>query len=309
MKNFLSLTLILTCFVMSYAQNTTYEYVPGVIGYEAIAYNSNGEPLVEQQITLRASILRSSTTGLVEYQEIHSVTTRDDGYFMIMIGDGTWTAGEHSAIDAIPWGEYEFILKMEMDAAGGYNFGDVAADQFCSVPYSFRAAVSDSLSGVDKALLISTINGSGTCPCTLQDAYDNGNTVQINATATHIRPVWITNNITNTSLLNAANFISHSTGTSVPGIFRYDNINGSAPSLWSMHSGFGVGNIFLSNPGSGSTIYILNDGVQHGLHSISGGLQTVHGVLGEANGTGNAGRFILRNPNSNEAVCQQLYLY
>ncbi|MCX6292293.1 MAG: hypothetical protein NT126_11095, partial [Bacteroidetes bacterium] len=130
--------------------NTVYQHVPSNIAYEATAFDALQKPLVNQNITLRLSILIGSITGSIEWQEIDSVTTSETGYFEVKIGQGTWVGGSQTDFKAIDWGAGEHFLEVEMDATGGNNFGDAATDKFCSVPYAFRSAVSDSLSGLSK---------------------------------------------------------------------------------------------------------------------------------------------------------------
>ncbi len=160
--------------------NTIYSNVPAEFSYSAIAYNAQGQPLQLQTITLRTSILSVSNSGPVEYREVHTVITRDDGSFEIRIGTGTPSGGNYSAMDEIDWGANEYFLKIEIDAAGGNNFGDAATEKFCSVPYAFRSAVTDSIKGISMDTLRIMVDGTGGCNCDLQQAYDNGKTILVN---------------------------------------------------------------------------------------------------------------------------------
>ncbi|MEO5570722.1 MAG: hypothetical protein ABIT08_00245, partial [Bacteroidia bacterium] len=176
-----SILLLINLFVKA-QNNVTYSDIPGVIGYSAIAYTSQGIAVANQNITLRASIIKGSITGSVEYQETHSITTRNDGSFDIPIGEGIWTAGTYQTINDVLWGNDHYFLKMEIDASGGYNFGDAGTEAFCSVPYAFHSSVADSLNGVSSDTLRMAIAAVNVCGCTLQSAYDNvsGNSITTN---------------------------------------------------------------------------------------------------------------------------------
>ncbi len=94
MKNIPTLNLLIFLFLLFcqnvFAQNNvTIQEIPNAIAYDGIAYDANDAPLTNQSISIRASILIGSITGSVEWQEVHSTLTRDDGSFSIVIGEGT----------------------------------------------------------------------------------------------------------------------------------------------------------------------------------------------------------------------------
>ncbi|MBL0341773.1 MAG: hypothetical protein IPP71_13035 [Bacteroidetes bacterium] len=216
---------------------------PQAISYKAIAYDSTGQALVSQTITLRSGILKGSETGLLEFQETHEVVTSEDGYFSIKIGEGIRTGGVQLEFKDINWGADQYFLKMEIDAAGGYNFGDAGTEKICSVPYSFKSAVADSLSGMSKDSLIMILNGvSSTCTCTLQDAYDNGNVIIVNAA---IGPV---NFIGNNSGISFQVLRVDGTGSFNNDLSYFYNANSSNTnaSIWARTNGIGQG-IFVQS--------------------------------------------------------------
>lgn len=67
MKKLLLLLLLLP-FIM-FAQS------PQGVGYQGVATDLNGVERINQTISIQASVLSSSATGNVEWQEEHSVTT------------------------------------------------------------------------------------------------------------------------------------------------------------------------------------------------------------------------------------------
>ena len=56
---------------------------PQGVGYQGVATDLNGVELINQTISIQASVLSSSATGNVEWQEQHSVTTDAFGLFII----------------------------------------------------------------------------------------------------------------------------------------------------------------------------------------------------------------------------------
>jgi len=67
---------------------------PQAVCYQAVATDVDGRELMGATLTIRASILEGSPTGVVVYQETHQVTTDDFGLFTINIGERTLT-GTH----------------------------------------------------------------------------------------------------------------------------------------------------------------------------------------------------------------------
>ena len=102
----LTLSIILSLFVgVAFAQ------VPQGVGYQGVATDSEGIELVNQAISIRASILSGSVNGVVQWQEVHDTTTDDFGLFALTIGEGNNTGGGMlSSFADIPWGENTYFL-------------------------------------------------------------------------------------------------------------------------------------------------------------------------------------------------------
>lgn len=130
MKN-ISLTLFaLLITIVSFAQS------PQMINYQGVARDLSGNPLSNQNISLRISILSGSPTGTNEYSETHSVTTNNLGLFTIQIGNGSVLLGNFSTID---WGGNSHYLQTEMDENGGTSYTLTGTTQMVSVPYALYA--------------------------------------------------------------------------------------------------------------------------------------------------------------------------
>ena len=99
--------------------------IPQGIGYQGMAADATGFELINQSISIRASIISGSANGTVEWQET---------------GQGASTgSGQSSSFEEIQWGSGNHYLKIEMDATGGSNFSLISTSQMMSVPYALYA--------------------------------------------------------------------------------------------------------------------------------------------------------------------------
>lgn len=133
---------------------------PEAFTYSGIARNS-GQPVTNQAISLRLSILHGSSATL-DYSESQSTTTDLAGYFSVNVGLGTVLSGTFNTID---WQSGSHFLKVEADYSGGNNYTDLGTTQLLSVPYALHAK---SLSGLAKIKL----NGTPTTDPSLDLVYD-----------------------------------------------------------------------------------------------------------------------------------------
>ena len=107
--------------------------VPQKIKYQGIARNLTGAPIINQNISLRVSILQDTTNGPSVYVETFALTTNGFGLFSVSIGTGTVVSGSFAAI---AWGQHEYYEQVEMDPTGGNSYAYVGASQLVSVPYA-----------------------------------------------------------------------------------------------------------------------------------------------------------------------------
>jgi hypothetical protein len=136
MKYLLSIYLLLPCLLIA--------QVPQGFTYQAVATDNNGLELVEQNVSVRVSILSESSTGVEQWIEVHSTTTDGFGLFTITIGEGTSTGnGAQSSFSDIDWGGSEHYLKIEMDVNGSSEYQLLGTSQLMSVPYALHAGTSD----------------------------------------------------------------------------------------------------------------------------------------------------------------------
>jgi uncharacterized protein (TIGR02145 family) len=92
--------------------------------------------LKNKTVQLRLSILDSSATGNVVYQETHSVTTDSKGLFSVSIGGGTPVLGSFSQV---AWAAGAKFLQTDMDTALSGVFLSLGSTELKSVPYALYA--------------------------------------------------------------------------------------------------------------------------------------------------------------------------
>ena len=133
MNRFLTFLLFVFCL-------NIYAQVPQGVGYQGVATDALGNELVNQSISIRASVISGSATGTIEWQETHNTSTDTFGLFNLTIGQGTSTGnGAQTSFANISWGANTHFLKIEMDVTGGTNYSFMGTNQLMSVPYALYA--------------------------------------------------------------------------------------------------------------------------------------------------------------------------
>ncbi len=130
MKKYLVLVLLSILKISVYAQS------PHAIPYQAILRNVSGGILSNQSVKLRFTLLDSSTSGNILYQERHSIVTNASGLANVSIGSGDILIGTFGSID---WGKNSKFIQVELDAQNNDVYTDLGTTQFLSVPYALYA--------------------------------------------------------------------------------------------------------------------------------------------------------------------------
>jgi hypothetical protein len=138
------ITLISTLFFLFLTVGLQSQIPPNGFNYSAVARGPQGQPISNQNIGIRFSILKTTATGLAQYVETHQTTTDATGLFNLIIGGGAVQSGSFSAID---WSSDNFFLKVELDAQGGINYYNMGTTQLLSVPYALYAKSAGSVNG------------------------------------------------------------------------------------------------------------------------------------------------------------------
>ena len=142
---------------------------PQGINYQAVAYDNTSQPVTNQTIGVRLSVLDGGASGTVLYSETQTPNTDNTGLFSIVIGNGNVVSGTFAGIN---WGNGTKWLKTEIDIAGGNNYVVMGSSQFMSVPYALYA---------DKS-------GVGSSTFSMPDGFTNISTIVIQDSVNYIVP-------------------------------------------------------------------------------------------------------------------------
>ena len=135
-QNILKKTIVLLAFSLTLLAHAIGQLPPNAFNYSGVARDTQGNPIANTNIGIQISILKSSSTGVSQYIENHTVTTDAFGLFNLVIGAGSIQSGDMASID---WSNDNYYLQVGMDAAGGTNFLTMGTTQLLSVPYALYA--------------------------------------------------------------------------------------------------------------------------------------------------------------------------
>jgi len=125
------LTIIMFISLSLFAQ------APEKMSYQAVIRKSNGDLVINKNVSIRISILQGSGTGTAVYSETHAPTTNANGLVSLAIGTGTGKTGIFSAIN---WGSSgPYFIKTETDPDGGTSYTISGTTELLSVPYALYA--------------------------------------------------------------------------------------------------------------------------------------------------------------------------
>lgn len=118
--------------------------VPNKVNYQAIIKTASGVLLLNQPIGTKVSILQSTPSGQIVFQEIFNPNplTNSNGLLTFEIGSGIGIIGSLSQIN---WSTGPYFLKTEFDPTGGTNYSLVSVSQILTVPYALHSRTADSL--------------------------------------------------------------------------------------------------------------------------------------------------------------------
>ena len=96
--------------------------------YQAIVKDSDGNPVTNNQVKFKFSLIYQSATASPVFVEEHELVTPPDGVVNLSVGEGTVVNGTFSNID---WSQSVF-MKEELDTGSGYQ--DMGTRKVASVP-------------------------------------------------------------------------------------------------------------------------------------------------------------------------------
>ena len=85
--------------------------------YQAIVKDSDGNPVTNNQVKFKFSLMYQSSTATPVYVEEHELVTPPDGVVNLSVGGGTVVNGTFSDVD---WSQSVF-MKEELDTGSGYQ--------------------------------------------------------------------------------------------------------------------------------------------------------------------------------------------
>ena len=110
------------------------------INFQGVARSDNGIILANKIVTLRLSIKNDSINGVIEYQEIKSITTNTIGLFSVVVGS---KKDRHITsignFENINWSNTEKFLEVEVYLTGELYFSSLGIQKINYVPYAFYA--------------------------------------------------------------------------------------------------------------------------------------------------------------------------
>jgi len=110
------------------------------INFQGVARNTNGIILANKIINLRLTIKTDSINGVIEYQEIKSITTNAIGLFSVVVGS---KKDRHITsignFENINWSNTEKFLEVGVDLTGELYFSSLGIQKINYVPYAFYA--------------------------------------------------------------------------------------------------------------------------------------------------------------------------
>jgi hypothetical protein len=132
MKKFLY-SLSLVCLV-----GNIQAQAPQKFSYQAVVRNSTNQLVSNGSVGVKISIVQTSETGSVVYQELFNPNpvTNANGLVTLQVGGGIPLIGTFAGIN---WANGPYYIKSEFDPTGGTNYTVSGTTQLLSVPYALFA--------------------------------------------------------------------------------------------------------------------------------------------------------------------------
>ena len=140
------ISLIMMTFLLVLSHQLLMGQSPESFSYQAVLRDANNEILVNQNVGLRLSVLKTSTSGNIVYSETHSIATNAYGIVNLDVGQGTLVSGSFTNIQ---WGNDLYFLKVDLDMTGGQNYQFMGTSQLLSVPYALHAKTAANFNEID----------------------------------------------------------------------------------------------------------------------------------------------------------------
>ena len=129
---------------------------PQGFNYQAVARNTTGIAITNQNIGLEISLRQGSATGTIVYTETFNTTSNNIGLINVVVGTGVVTAGTFNTIN---WASGVYFIEISMDITGGTSYSLMGTQQLMSVPYALYALSSGGTVGATGATGNNGTNG------------------------------------------------------------------------------------------------------------------------------------------------------
>jgi hypothetical protein len=114
------------------------------INFQATALNANGQPMINQQLQVRFTLLDAMATA---YEEAHPVVQTDaQGRFSLIIGQGNVNPAFENSIYDVNW---EATIDLQVEIHDGNAWLNMGLSPLLDVPYAIRARQANSLTQDD----------------------------------------------------------------------------------------------------------------------------------------------------------------
>jgi hypothetical protein len=129
----LSLSFVFTCSLI--IAQTPFQF-----NFQAVARDLAGNPMVNEEVDFRLSVLQGSDPGVAVFVEDQSVQTNNFGLANLLVGSGSPITG---TLDAVDWAAGPYFLQIELDINDGQGLQDMGLSPMTSVPYALHALTSE----------------------------------------------------------------------------------------------------------------------------------------------------------------------
>ncbi|MDG1333473.1 MAG: hypothetical protein P8P74_14145 [Crocinitomicaceae bacterium] len=109
---------------------------PEGINYQAVVRDPAGATITNAPVGLKLSLLQSSATGTVVYEESFAPFSNDFGLVNVVFGQGTVISGSFTTVD---WSVGPYFIEVAADVTGGSSYSVLGTQQLMSVPYALYA--------------------------------------------------------------------------------------------------------------------------------------------------------------------------
>lgn len=134
--DFRTLLVILMLSILAPAVNAQ---VPEIFNYQGVARDNDRNPIASTNLNVKIAVLLDSPTGLVLWEEQHSILTSAEGVFTLKVGDpaASKTGGTLSAFSDINWQIGSKYLRPSIEYQSTWY--EMDASQLVTVPYALLA--------------------------------------------------------------------------------------------------------------------------------------------------------------------------